>query len=121
MSKINSLSSGCMYITTQYRNQPGVFNKLIAQGGYALTAGVSAVETVAALAFSALSLVACPISSTPFQYSTQWLGSSSFSLGWSITDFALNLFVERLVADEKSARLILKSGDLMTIPRGAVL
>ena len=119
--EMNSFSSSLMLGTTLYRNQPGVTNKLIAQAGYALTAVVSAVETVTALAFSALSLVAYPFSSTPFEHSTKWLGSSAFSLGWSVADFILNLFVLELVADEKSARKILQSGNLMRIPHGAVL
>ena len=118
---MNSFSSSLMLGTTLYRNQPGVTNKLIAQAGYALTAAVSAVETVAALAFSALSLVAYPFSSTPFEHSTKWLSSSAFSLGWSVTDFILNLFILKLVADEKSARKILQSGNLMMLPHGAVL
>lgn len=119
--KMNSFSSSLMLGITTYRNQPGVSNKLIAQAGYALTAVVSAVETVAALTFSALSLVVYPFSSTPFEHSTKWLGSSAFSIGWSVVDFILNPFVFLLVADEKSARQILQSGNLMIIPRGAVL
>lgn len=119
--ELNSISSGLMLGTTLYRNQPGIFNKLIAQAGYSLTALVSVVETVAAFAFTALSLLAYPFSSTPFEYTTKWLGSSAFSLGWSIADFFLNFFVFKLVADEKSARKILESGDLLMIPRGAVL
>ncbi len=119
--EINSFSSSLMFGTTLYRNQSGFSNKLIAQAGYALTAIVSAVETVAALAFSALSLTAYPFSSTPFECSTKWLGSSAFSLGWSVTDFILNLFVLKLVADERSARQILQSGNLMKIPQGAVI
>ncbi len=119
--EMNSFSISLMLGTTLYRNQSGVSNKVIAQVGYALAVVVSAVETVAALAFSALSLVAYPFSSTPFEHSTKWLGSSAFSLGWSIVDSVLNPFVLKLVADEKSARRILQSGDLMMIPHGAVL
>jgi hypothetical protein len=119
--KMDSFSSRLMLDTTLYRNQPGIANKVIAQAGYALTALVSAAETAAALAFSALSLIAYPFSSKPFEYSTKWLGSSGFSLGWSATNFFLNLFVARLVADEKSARQILRSGDLMMIPPGALI
>lgn len=118
--QLNSFSSSLMLGTTLYRNQPGVSNKIIAQAGYALIALVSTVETAAALAFSALSLLAYPFSSTPFELSVQWLGSSTFALGWSLTDFLLNLFVVRMVADEPSARQILHSGDLMRMPANAV-
>ncbi len=119
--EMNSFSSSLMLGTTLYRNQPGVSNKLIAQASYAFIAVMSAVETVAALALSALSLVAYPCSSTPFEHSTKWLGSCYFSLGWSAADFILNPFVVNLVADEKSVRQILQSGNLMMIPHGAVL
>lgn len=117
--EINSLSSGFMLGLTLYRNQTGSAKKLIAQVGYTLTAVVAAIETLAALVFSALSLALYPFSSTPTQYTTQWLGSSAFSVGWSITDFCLNLFTHTLVADERSAREILDSGDLMSIPPNA--
>jgi hypothetical protein len=117
---LNSFSSSLMLGATLYRNRPGFSNKLIAQVGYALIAVVSAIETAAALAFSALSLVVYPFSSTPFDHSAKWLDSSVFSLGWSAVDFALNLFVSPLIADEKSVRQILVSGDLMWIPPGAV-
>lgn len=116
---INSLSSSLMLGTTLYRNQPGLSNKIIAQAGYALIALVAAVETVVALTFLALSLVA--YSPTSFEHSTQWLSSSVFSFGWSAADFFLNPFVIRLVADEKSARRILQSGDFMMVPHGAVI
>ncbi len=120
-TEINSFSSSLILGITLYRNQQGVTNKLIAQAGYALTAIVSAVETVAALAFLTLSLVAYPFSSTPFKHSTKWLASSAFSLEWSVADFVLNLFVSKLVADERSARKIHQSGNFMMLPRDAVL
>lgn len=119
--ELNSFSSSLMLGTTLYRNQPGVTNKVIAQAGYALTAVVASVETVAALVFTALSLAASPFSSTPFLLSMKWLSSSYFSLGWSAIDFFLNLFVLKLVADEKSARQILQSGNLTVIPHGAIV
>jgi len=119
--EMNSFSSSLMLGTTLYRNQPGVSNKLMAQAGYALIAVVSTVEAAVALAFSALSLIVYPVSSTPFEHSIKWLYSSVFSLGWSVTDFVLNLCAFKLVADEKSARKILQSGNLMMIPPGAVL
>lgn len=119
--EINSFSSSLMLGTTLYRNQQGVSNKLIAQVGYALTAVVSVVEIVAAFIFSALSLVVYPFSSTPFMHSVKWFDSSGFAFGWSVIDFILNPFVRGLVADERSARLILESGNLMIVPPGAVL
>jgi hypothetical protein len=121
MIEINSLSSSLMLGTTLYRNQIGISNKLIAQVGYALIALVSAIETVVALAFSVLSLVAYPFSSRPFEHSTKWLGSSAFSLAWSATDFILNLFIFKLVADEKSARQMAPGGNFMIIPPNAIL
>jgi hypothetical protein len=119
--EMNSFSSSLMLGTTLYRNQPGISNKLIAQAGYALIVTISGVETTAALAFSALSLVAYPFSSTPFEHSTKWLDSSLFSFVWSIADFGLNPFVLKLVADEKSARYMVQNGDLMMIPHDAIL
>jgi hypothetical protein len=116
---MNSLSSGLIYGVTLYRNQPGVFNKLTAIAGYALVAMVATAETIATLAFTLLSTIMIPFSRTPFQLSVQWLGSSAFCLGWSITNFCLNLFVPVLVADERSARNILETGNLMVIPDGA--
>lgn len=119
--EINSFSSGLMLGVTLYRNQVGTLNKVIAQVAYALIAVIAATETVAACAFCALSLVVYPLSSTPFDHCAEWAGSSAFSIGWSMTDFILNLFVARLVADEKSARAILHSRNLMAIPPGAII
>jgi hypothetical protein len=116
----NSFSSSLIFGTTVYRNQYGIFNKFIAQAGYALTAVVAAIETLAALAFSALTLIVYPFSSTPFERSITWLGSCVFSFGWSIIDFILNPFLIKLVADEESARLMLDQGDLLDTPDGAV-
>lgn len=118
---INSFASSLMLGATLYRNQPGVSNKLIVQAGYVFIAVAAAIETIAALFFLPASLIAYSDSSTPFKHATQWLSSSAFSFAWSITDFFLSPFVMRLVADEKSARQILQSGDFMMIPRGAVL
>lgn len=121
MVTINSFSSGLMLGNTLYRNQMGLSNKLLGQTGYALIAVVAVIETIVASCFSLLSLAAYPFSSTPFMLSTTWLGSSAFSFGWSITDFALNLFSGILVADEQSARQILSSGNLTFIPPTALI
>jgi hypothetical protein len=118
---MNSLSSSLILGVTLYRNQPGVSNKCLAQVGYASTAAVATVESVAALTFCAGSLALYPVSSAPLQQSASWLSSSSFSIIWSATDFLLNPFVVRLVADEPSARQIANSGNLMRIPRGAII
>lgn len=119
--ELNSFSSALMLGTTLYRNQEGLGNKIIAQAGYQLIAKIALTETVAALAFSALSLIAYPISSEPFEHAIKWLRSSAFSLGWSIIDFFLNPFMKVMVADEKSARQILYSRNLVLIPTGAVI
>lgn len=119
--ELNSLSSSLMLGITLFRNQPGSANKFIAQVGYALTAVVAAIETLAALVFFALSLPICLLSITPLNISAKWLNSSIFSLGWSITDFFLNLVVLKMIADEKSARVVLQSGDLMSVPAGAIV
>lgn len=119
---MHSLSSSLMLGTTLHRNEEGVSNKLRAQVGYALIAVVAAVETVVALAFSALTLAMLPCSSgKPLMYSVVWLSSSVFSLGWSLINFCLNPFAHTLVADEKTAWRILQSGDLMRFPAGALI
>ncbi|MCP5506783.1 MAG: hypothetical protein H7A37_00560 [Chlamydiales bacterium] len=119
--QMNSLTSGLMLGVTLYRNQPGIGNKCVAQVGYALTTTVAAAESAAALTFSAASLALYPLSSAPLDNSVNWLSSSSFSIVWSATDFLLNPFVIKLVADEPSARQIASSGNLMRIPRGAII
>lgn len=119
--EMNSLSSSLMLGTTLYRNQTGITNKFGAQFGYFLIGVIAAVESVAALVFTALSLLVYPFSSAPFARSTIWLGSCAFSLGWSVTDFIFNLFADKLVADEKSARKILESGNMKLIPHGALI
>lgn len=119
--ELNSFSSSLMLGTTLYRNQHGFSNKLIAQVGYALTALVAVIETIAASLFLGLSLLTLPFSSTPSKQALFWLGSSAFCIGWSITDFFLNPWVNVLVADQKSARQILNNGNLMEIPHKAVL
>jgi hypothetical protein len=119
--RMNSLSSSLVLGVTLYRNQPGVSNKCLAQVGYASTTAVAAVESIAALAFCAGSLALYPVSSAPLENSVNWLSSSSFSIVWSATDFLLNPFVLKLVADASSARQIANSGNLMRIPRGAII
>lgn len=121
MVEFNSFSSGLVLGATLYRNQQGVANKFVAQVGYALTAVIAAVETVAALAFSILSVAAYPFSSKPLANSMTWLSSSAFSLVWSAGYFCLNLFVKELVADEESMREMLDERDLTEIPSGAIL
>lgn len=116
---MNSLSSGLIYGVTLYRNQPGFMNKISAQAGYALIALSAVVESAVALSFVALSLFILPFASAPFRAATEWLGSSVFSLGWAVTDFFLNPFVFVLVADERSARRILNTGDLTVLPPDA--
>lgn len=118
--EIKSLSSGLMFGIALYRNQPGISNKIIGQAGYALTAVVSIVEAVAALAFTALSAVVYPISSTFFKHSTTWLDSSAFCIGWSITNFFLSPIIVTLIADEKSARKNLERKNLLMVPKGAI-
>ncbi len=117
----NSFSSSLILGTTIYRNEPGICNKIIAQVSYALIIPVALVESVAALAFSALSLLALPFSATPLRNSFECFKSSTFSLGWAFVDFFLNPFMATLVADEKSARRILESRNFMVIPRGAIV
>lgn len=117
--ELNSLSSSLMLGITLYRNKKAS-NAILGQAGYALTVIVAAVETLAASAFLALSLVLSRFSPNLWDPATKWLGSSSFSLGWSLVNFSFNLFVPRLVADEKSARTILASGNFMMRPEGAV-
>lgn len=119
--QINSLSSALMLGTTLYRNQRGISNKLPAQAGYALIAIVALVETTVALIFAAASLPLCCYSSESFNRATTWLSSSAFSFGWSLVDFVMNLLVLKIVADEQSARKILQQGDLMFLPKGAIL
>ena len=118
-SGIYSLSSALMLHSTVLRNTEGCTGKVIGQIGYGLTAVVAPIETIVALAASALSLLAYPVSSTPLNYSTKWLRSSAFSIVWSIVDFYLNTFITVLVADERSAREIWQKRDIMLFPRNA--
>ena len=119
--EINSLSSSLMLGVTLYRNRQDAPGKLLAQVGYGLIPLVAAVETVAALAFSALSLAIYPWSREPFEHASKWLDSSLFSFGWSAVDFLLNLFVTPLIADEETARLMVQRRDIQRIPHRAII
>lgn len=113
---MDSLASRLMLGTTLYRNQPGLVHKVAAEAGYALIAIVATVETVAAATFSALALAALPFSNKPFSHAAKWLNSSAFCLVWSVADLFFNLTMERLVADEPSARYFFNNGDLRRCP-----
>jgi hypothetical protein len=123
--EMNSFSSSLIFGTTLFRNQRGIANKVIAQAGYALIAVVAAVESVAALVFTVLSLIfsQCSCRYFPISYkrATTWLGSSALSLGWSLVDFCLNPCLKNLVADERSIRSMIRSRDIFTLPPGAFL
>ena len=101
--KINSLSCSLVDGVTLYRNQPGVANKIAAQGGYVLTALVATIEIVAALVFSVLSLALYPFSSKPLEHSVEWLGSSALSLESSVIHFLLNPFRRELEAERRTS------------------
>ncbi len=117
----DSLSSSLMTGITLYRNDSRVFNKVQAQFAYALAFVSSLVETATALVFTALSLLALPVSREPTNRCLKWLASSSFSIGWSFADFFLNPFCAVVVADENSARQIATSGNLLALPCNAIL
>jgi len=106
---------------TLHRNQPNFLPKVQAQVGYALIAVVAAVETAVSLLFTGLSFSLSLGQSAFYRDTSRWLSSSAFSLGWSVADFFLNLQVYVLVADEASARAILRSGNLMWLPPDALL
>lgn len=106
---------------TLYRNTSSFFNKIQAQVGYALVFVSSLVESVFAAAFTLLSLLALPVSREPTKRCLNWLASSTFTIGWSFVDFFLNPFLLVVVADEKSARHIATSGDLLRFPPSAIL
>jgi hypothetical protein len=116
-----SLSSSLMTEVTLYRNVPSVFNKIQAQLGYALVFLSSVVESAVAIVFSIISLLALPVSREPTKRCLNWLSSSAFTIGWSFVDFFLNPFMAVVVADEKSARQIVRSGNLLMYPREAIL
>jgi hypothetical protein len=119
---INSFSSGLMLGTTLYRNKGGAGCKVIALAGYPLIAVAAVVETIVSTIFVAASLVFYPISNRPLNGSLTWLSSSSFCFFWSAADFLLSLFsCPVLVADEASARQIVSSGNLLMLPRNALL
>lgn len=121
MHGINSLSSSIIYGVTLFRNQQGTGNKILGEIGYISAAGVATVESVAALAFTIISLAAYPVSSKPLEHSVAWLKSSSFSIVWALTDCVLNPRLVILVADEASARQIAQSCNLGSLPRGAII
>lgn len=106
---------------TLYRNVPSVFNKIQAQLGYALVFVSSLVESAVAIVFTIISLLALPVSREPTKRCLNWLSSSAFTIGWSFVDFFLNPFIAAVVADEKSAREIVSSGNLLYFPQGAIL
>ncbi len=120
---MNSLSSSLIFGVTLFRNQPGIANnKILGAVGYALVATIAAIESIAAVIFGVISLPLIVLGKTePLSQSVKWLSSSTFCLGWSIVDFFLNFFTVVLVADERSAREILESGNLMMIPQNAAL
>jgi hypothetical protein len=114
------MSGALIFGITISRNQ-GMGNRCLAQVGYALTALVAVVETIAA---SVLFLTALPTTLLISDLSDKmitWLDSSFFSMGWSVVDFFLNPFCKYLVADEVSAREIVNSGDLMHFPEDSVI
>lgn len=120
-----SISSAIMLGITSYRNKRGLFNKVIGQVGYGLTAMVAVVETVA---FAAITALSC-LSISPKRFKlvkpdsafVQQLASSLFVIGWAVGDFVLNPFYSKLVADEKSVRTMLKNGNLTKFPIEAIL
>lgn len=124
--QFNSYSALMMHDVTRARNpshhhQQGRF---IGQIGYGLVAVVAAVETVATIALSSLYFFLLPFSNTApywFARSVEWMKSSTFCFGWALTDWALNPFTPILVADEQSARIIIRVGNLNYLPPGAVL
>jgi hypothetical protein len=118
--RLNSLSSGLMLGVTLFRNQNSFSAKLIAQGGYAVTALIAHIESLAALCFLALSIPLCLYSNKPFERAFVWVESSLFCLTWAVVDFILNPFVDPLIADEKNAFQIAKEGNFFKIPRGAI-
>ncbi|CUI17432.1 Conserved hypothetical protein [Candidatus Protochlamydia naegleriophila] len=121
ISSLNSLSSALVLGVTLCRNKPGISNKCLAQVGYALAATTATIESIAAIIFCVGSLALYPVSAVPLKHSVNWLDSSSFSVVWAVTDFLLNPFVLKLVANESSARQIVSSGNLMKIPRNAII
>lgn len=104
-----------MFGVTLCRNNQGDINKLVGRLGNSLIAAVSLIETVAALAFSALAILFYPFDSSPFEHATKWLSSSAFTIGWSVADSLMHIFCHTLVADEMSARRIFHSRDLGSI------
>ncbi len=118
LSSSVSISASLMRDLTLYRNQPGIGNKCFAQIGYAATAVIATAETVASIANYAYSSAFLPNNK---EKSINWLSSSSFSIVWAAADFLLNPFCIVLVADEKSARKIASSGNLLKLPHGAII
>jgi hypothetical protein len=120
---MNSLASSLVFGVTLARNRQGGGGKVIGQVGYAATAVVATIESLAALTFCTASLAIYPVSSVPFDKSVKWLGSSSFSIAWSVVDLGLNLLPGGvLIADESSARQIARSCNFfMNIPPGAII
>lgn len=118
---VQSLASNLMYSNTKMRNEGDEeVLRAISQVGYALILVIALVESAVALPFTLLSLITLPFTRAIFYESVSWLKSSSFTILWSVVDLVLNPFMDRLVADERSARIIYFSGNLFVVPQGAV-
>lgn len=110
-----SLSSALMCGVTVYRNQPAAANKLLAEAGYAVTACVAVIETVAAGILCVGAYLITPLNPSLFDHTAAHLASSSFCIVWSIANLFLNLFADSgtMMADEHHARRAVKNPFLL--------
>lgn len=113
-----SFSSGLMLGTTLFRNKM-VVGRLAAELAYPAIACIAVIESVAAAAFTALTV----FSPEAFSKSSTWLCSSTFTIIWALADAILNLspYIANLVADEPSARMIFLNLKLTSLPPTALI
>lgn len=84
---------------------------LKAEGGYALAALISVVETAACATLCLLALPLALVNKEPLKKSFQWLQSSSFSVIWSVAYLAVNFLFPHLLTHEDYARNHIFRGD----------
>lgn len=101
-----SFSTALLMINNDFRNRQGILNKVIAEGIYPIITTVSLIEVVVSSIFTALSIFTLPITDKCFKCCFEHLKSSSFAIIWSLFNFIINPFCNKVATYEMHARLI---------------
>jgi hypothetical protein len=117
---LTSLSSGIILGTTLYRNnKPNLLKKCVAELGYAAAHLIALAESVVAIVSYAGSFALYPLFTNQTRANLEeWVWSSLFDINWALVYFILNPFVERLAADEPTARAMVRARSLDVPVRG---